>query len=990
MGYAMSKRLVTALSVAYGFACAAAALPVTPMQKQDALLPALTPVIEFYNAGLDHYFMSADPGEVAALDAGKLDGWRRTGAQITTFAGLPLDPGLSPVCRYYALPGSGVGDSHFFSGSADECAAVAARFGATWALETSDAFQVRMPDAPSETCTGGYAPVYRLYNARADANHRYTSDAAVAQNMIAQGYVLEGPGPQQAVFCVPVDPTMPASPSASVVSMPIAEDTFQFSGIALPAGGASVASYAWDYGDGESGDGATSWHRFDSAGAFPVVLTVTDSTGAVARATQTVTAAAHTPPPQSRAGADADFQKRRTAPGVVRWFDFDSAGQLGSSAYGANFGATPGTGTAPAIDTSVAASGAGSLRFEVPSQSGPNAAGAWFANFSPDLATQFGENSEFFIQWRQRFNKAFVDTFFTERGGGAQGGIKQLIVTTGDQPEHLYASCEAIGNVVQTYYQRRFPIVYNSCTGSRSHGPYAGLYEKTRGGFLLQNGLPPPSCPYGSTRGAGTTPPSNCFGWVADEWMTFQMGITLGPRDNANGEFTNSRVRLWAARDGEPSQLIIDWNPGVSGYFPLTAGPALQNQRFGKVFLLPYMTGKDASQPHDLAQTWYDELIISTQRIPDPAPAPRAVGAYPAWRKGKPIGALFEIPGTANLNGALLPTGFNGAKIVDEWSGWAASTRKLWFAASTGHGTWQNPVVELDLSADVPRWDLLDPGSKVADVGLGPYYADGRPTSRHTYWSTQFVSGKNFADGQDRVFLVTAYGTYATGVAGGYYGGRHVDAFRIGERKWDPPGTWADAPVGVPMTAVFRDPLTEQIYVQAGTQGSGSGSGLSVLDVAANQWRAIVTTPRYPAAGRMLEWQTRAATVDTKRNLAVSLHDGKPNDNSGAIRLNRVDLGTGEVTNITATGDLQGQVITNYPAMVYDPDGDRYLVVYASPGQSSRVYAIDPTSGASQLIATIGTPVASAAVGRLSYLADLGGVAYLPRFASNVMFMPTR
>jgi hypothetical protein len=252
------------------------------------------------------------------------------------------------------------------------------------------------------------------------------------------------------------------------------------------------------------------------------------------------------------------------------------------------------------------------------------------------------------------------------------------------------------------------------------------------------------------------------------------------------------------------------------------------------------------------------------------------------------------------------------------------------------------------------------------------------------------VSGKHFADGQDRVFLVTAYGTYATGLPGGYYGGRHVDAFRVSDRKWDPAGTWTDAPIGLPLTAVFRDPANEQIYVEAGTQGSGAGAGLSVFDPATNQWQAIQTTPAYPAPGRMLEWQSHAAAVDAKRRLAVCLHDGKPSDTSGAIRLNRVDLRTGEVTNLMVTGDLQGQAIANYPAMTYDPDGDRYLVAYARPGESSKVYAVDPESGDSKVIATIGTPVIAAAVGRLAYLADLGGVVYLPRFASNVMFMPTR
>jgi len=326
--------------------------------------------------------------------------------------------------------------------------------------------------------------------------------------------------------------------------------------------------------------------------------------------------------PASSVAAPADFDARKSAPGVIRWFDFDSASQLGRGDR-ANVGILPGTSTSPVIDTNVKASGAGSLRFDIPSRSSSNAAGAWFANFSSDLRTQFGENTEFFIQWRQRFNRAFIDTFFVESAANPerpQQGIKQAIITTGDTPSKVYHTCETTEVVVQSYYQYRFPIVYNSCTGSGSHGGFAGLYEKGPSyDFQLQNARPG-SCTYlqAGKLGATVKAPAGCFNWVADEWLTFQIGIKLGPRDNANNDFLESRVRLWGAREGQPSQLLVDWKPGVPGYFPLAAGPLSENQKFGKIWLLPYMTTKEAAQVHGLAQTWYDDLIISTKQIPDP------------------------------------------------------------------------------------------------------------------------------------------------------------------------------------------------------------------------------------------------------------------------------------------------------------------------------------------------------------------------------------
>src|SRR5512144_3014369 len=40
---------------------------------------ATVPLVEFYHAGSDHYFVSADPLEIDALDRGIFAGWTRTG-----------------------------------------------------------------------------------------------------------------------------------------------------------------------------------------------------------------------------------------------------------------------------------------------------------------------------------------------------------------------------------------------------------------------------------------------------------------------------------------------------------------------------------------------------------------------------------------------------------------------------------------------------------------------------------------------------------------------------------------------------------------------------------------------------------------------------------------------------------------------------------------------------------------------------------------------
>ena len=93
--------------------------------------------------------------------------------------------------------------------------------------------------------------------------------------------------------------------------------------------------------------------------------------------------------------------------------------------------------------------------------------------------------------------------------------------------------------------------------------------------------------------------------------MTFQVEIQTGPR--VGNEFVNSHVRMWIGREGKPSELVMDWGP-----YNLSAGIATQDQKFGKVWLLPYQTGKDPSVSYPTAYTWYDDLIISRNKITDP------------------------------------------------------------------------------------------------------------------------------------------------------------------------------------------------------------------------------------------------------------------------------------------------------------------------------------------------------------------------------------
>src|SRR3982750_2829631 len=127
-----------------------ASVAVFPAAHAD--LPPLAPstAIEYYHAGFDHYFMTSLPPEIAALDSGQLTGWSRTGRGFSIFTVPPPAPfPIGAVCRFYIPPQHG--DSHFFSASSDECAAVRARIGTDpnysgYIEETSQAFYVALPN----------------------------------------------------------------------------------------------------------------------------------------------------------------------------------------------------------------------------------------------------------------------------------------------------------------------------------------------------------------------------------------------------------------------------------------------------------------------------------------------------------------------------------------------------------------------------------------------------------------------------------------------------------------------------------------------------------------------------------------------------------------------------------------------------------------------------------------------------------------------------
>jgi hypothetical protein len=158
------------------------------------LLPV--PVVEYFNAGFGHFFMTAQSDEIAGLDGGAFGGaFVRTGRQFKAWS----DPqaGTVPVCRFFTTPGTfGTKSSHFYTANPVECDGL--KLNPNWIYEKI-AFYIAVP--AGGVCPGGTIPVYRMYNhgQTGAPNHRFTTDFATYELFTTtMGWDQEG-----IAFCAP-------------------------------------------------------------------------------------------------------------------------------------------------------------------------------------------------------------------------------------------------------------------------------------------------------------------------------------------------------------------------------------------------------------------------------------------------------------------------------------------------------------------------------------------------------------------------------------------------------------------------------------------------------------------------------------------------------------------------------------------------------------------------------------------------------------------
>jgi len=1035
----MIKRFLAAAVIVWGFGHAfiadGAGLSSPPSQ--------LTPVsvVEFYNASLDHYFMTADPVEANALDTGVHLGWARTGFAFTAYSVPSVGAALNSVCRFYGRPEAGL-DSHFYSAAGDECRAVTMQFGLSWLQESANVFRIQTPDRVTGACPYGTSPVYRLFNNRTDANHRYTVTVSEKRAMQARGYIAEGYGPDGVAMCAvgmpttppaPTTPTQPAPLTVNIVATQVAPDTFDFASSAIPSSGAVISSYQWAFGDGTTGSGPTSSHQFTISGVYPVVLTVTDSKGVRGTSTKNVTvtgttpAPAPTPPPPSGASVikmppatsltNSEGVWTLSSSGHVLLNGKDNVGagiasggwvELLGDTIALNNGANPplyyvrwkGAWSQWANDPTV------EYLAPAPAYTGPsNSPDIWSLEMTDYASLRALAGYDLNVSATDGVHYAFNPEYGTDATG-----IKYLRFS--NNPNRIGATDDTGSTLIAWFLPIR-PGAPQAVQRDSVNVRYLVWLEDDVATASNDVGvkLPGPSAESGFQGDAGELvswrtfhkiPVGNTFAF-SDYRYDYTQSLT-GTYPSLPNFGVSLRTNRWYVIEvrcvlntpGVPDGYGAIWVNGnkvfetTTHVFRTSSATKLRSFHFNF-----YHGGHNA--PKALMHYRIAKLAMSSSYIGVPSELMSAAAAPPAAPAGAPTVTLATDPSwrkvmtqkdkfqpianTATLNGLPDAGGSTTPTIVG--------------------GQWQDIDTWNGFAADATSWWGVAMGghagqwsNKVikidfsADAPKWTMEYAGSPYSAVPSY-TQMDSGKldYYFDG-----LPTSRHTY---YANHYIGKRNrVMMFYDG-------ASYGAASHASAVVDGYR--VQDKQYDPKGTWSpsgifSGSGANSRVPTAAKHP----ITEDVYVANSSVFQkwsqatgqwstlpvatadtWQFHGSLIDGKRNRWVYCDGG----------LHFIDLTTLAYSSKTVTGDSNfvADAGGDYSTIVHDLDNDRYLLFTGNTasGPNGKVYAINPDTAVATLLATI--PAAYNGVNnRATYFQSLGGVVYLPEYGSNVLFMPTR
>ncbi len=342
----------------------------------------------------------------------------------------------------------------------------------------------------------------------------------------------------------------------------------------------------------------------------------------------------------------------------------------------------------------------------------------------------------------------------------------------------------------------------------------------------------------------------------------------------------------------------------------------------------------------------------------------------PAWRRGLAVGQWQQVPGTALASAPMaVPTypglGYGPKSKVIAWTGFALDTRdsSVYSAANGGHTDYAgNEVNRIRLSDNAPVWTEPRASTPISQVVPDvDHYADGRPTSRHSYY------GATVNEQRNRVMVL---GGSRWGI--GWVLGS-VDGFDLGVNDWDAARTYPDglSELGsTPGPAIVEQKSTGDIFVFA---------NWNVLrwSNSSNSWSRVISNGS-------IYGQYAATAVDTRRN-RILLVGGNANDR--AI----YNPATNTAQTITLSGPNAGALSDSGNGMVYDPLLDAFLVRTREAGGT--IYRINAQTFSVDILPTTGTAQPAAAMNgvwrRFLYVPQLKGIVYFPTYDEGMWFLRT-
>jgi hypothetical protein len=346
---------------------------------------------------------------------------------------------------------------------------------------------------------------------------------------------------------------------------------------------------------------------------------------------------------------------------------------------------------------------------------------------------------------------------------------------------------------------------------------------------------------------------------------------------------------------------------------------------------------------------------------------PRAT-PLPAWRTALAPWQWVELASAdlSTVSPTAVPGGGIGARTsrIDAWNGITAVGGKVCMAGVGGHADWAgNEGYECDLLAESPTWTMLNQPSANADIRVDvTHYADGRPTSSHTYYALHAdpVRNKIF-----RVGVGSAWGS-------GNFQARTVDSFNLTTNDWDA-ATWPSVPESLSIAlAQCQNPVTGDIYACGVTR-------LWRFNLAAGTWTQLALIPNSGSATYY-----RSSLVDPVRNRVIVL--GNAYATPAGILV--YDIAAGIWSTATLTGAQASTVAAQTGDVAYyDAQLDKYLMF---PGGST-VIEIDPVTLGTSLRGTSGGGAMLDSINgvfqKIVYVSELKGYAYQVRGASKLWFL---